>query len=62
MKYSFTCPPPCNHEIKVDAANDDEAVAKIMQAGESHKNEAHPGMEIPEEQMKGFIRMMMKKV
>jgi hypothetical protein len=24
MKYSFTCPAPCNYEIKIDAQNDDE--------------------------------------
>ena len=30
MKYSFTCPAPCNYEIKVDAKDDGEAVDKIM--------------------------------
>jgi hypothetical protein len=33
MTYSFTCPFPCNYEIKVDARNNHEAVNKIIRAG-----------------------------
>ncbi len=33
MYYSFTCPLPCHHKIKVDAENRDDAVRKIMTAG-----------------------------
>jgi hypothetical protein len=33
MIYSFLCPMPCNHEILIDAENDDDAVTKLMLAG-----------------------------
>jgi predicted small metal-binding protein len=63
MKYSFTCPAPCNYEIKVDAKNDDEAVGKIMEEGKLHAKKAHPDMpSMTEEQMKSMLRSGMKKV
>ena len=37
MKYSFKCPAPCNYEIKVDAQTDDDAVNKIMAAGQGSR-------------------------
>jgi hypothetical protein len=33
MNFSFACPHPCNHEIKVDAQNYDSAVVKLIDAG-----------------------------
>jgi len=33
MIYSFICPIPCNHQILIDAENDDDAVTKLMLAG-----------------------------
>ena len=61
MEYSLQCPSPCNYEIKVEANSDDEAVEKIMQAGATHKNEAHCDMQISEEQMRSMVRSSMKK-
>ena len=62
MKYSFTCPPPCNYEIKIDAQNDDEALKKIMEAGAVHAKKAHPDMPpMTEEKLKNMFRSGMKK-
>ncbi len=62
MKYSFTCPAPCNYEIKVDAKNDDEAVGRIIKAGEVHRKQAHPDMPpMTEEQLTKIVRSGMKK-
>jgi predicted small metal-binding protein len=62
MKYSFTCPAPCNQELKVDAQNDDEAMGKLMAAGKVHVKEAHPNMPpMPEQQMKDMLKKGMKK-
>jgi predicted small metal-binding protein len=62
MKYSFKCPAPCNHEIKVDAPNDDEAMNKIMAAGKVHAKEAHPDMSpMSEQEMKDMLKAGMKK-
>ena len=61
MKYSFTCPAPCNYEVKVDAGNNDEAVGKIIKAGEVHRKQAHPDMPpMTEEQLKNIVRSGMK--
>jgi predicted small metal-binding protein len=63
MKYSFTCPGPCNYEIKVDAKDDQEAIGKIMTEGVEHAKKDHPDMPpMTEEQMKSMIRTGMKKV
>ena len=63
MKYSFTCPAPCNYQIKVDAQYDDEAVRKIMEEGKIHAKKAHPDMPpMTEEQMKSMLRAGMKKM
>ncbi len=62
MKYSFTCPAPCNYEVKVDAGNDGEAVGKIIKAGEAHRKQAHPDMPpMTEEQLRTIVRSGMKK-
>jgi predicted small metal-binding protein len=62
MKYSFQCPAPCNYEIKVDAQTDDEAMNKIMAAGQVHAKEAHPDMpSMSEQQMKDMLKAGMKK-
>jgi predicted aldo/keto reductase-like oxidoreductase len=62
MKYSFKCPAPCNHQIKVDAQNDNEAVDKIMAAGKVHAKAAHPDMpQRSEKQMKDMLKAGMKK-
>lgn len=62
MKYSFTCPAPCNYEVKVDAKNDDEAVEKIVEAGTVHAKQAHADMPpMTKEQMVKMVRTGMKK-
>jgi hypothetical protein len=62
MKYSFTCPAPCNYEVRVDAQNDDEAVGKIIKTGEGHRKQAHPDMPpMTEEQLKKIVQSGMKK-
>ena len=33
MTYSFACPVPCDHEIKVHAKDNDDAVNAIIRAG-----------------------------
>ena len=63
MKYSFSCPAPCNYEIKVDAKDDDEAINKIMAEGMKHAKKDHPDMPpMTEGQMKTKIRTCMKKM
>jgi hypothetical protein len=62
MKYSFKCPAPCNHEIKVDAQNDEEAMNKLMAAGKVHAKEKHSDMPaMSEQQMKDMLKTGMKK-
>ena len=62
MKYSFKCPAPCNHEIKVDAQNDDEAMTQLMAAGKVHVKEAHADKPpMPEKEMKDMLKKGMKK-
>ena len=62
MKYSFSCPAPCNYKINVDAPSDDDAINKIMAAGKVHAKEAHPDMPpMTDEQMKGMVRTAMQK-
>jgi hypothetical protein len=61
MKYSFKCPGTCNYEVKVEAKNDDEAVGKIIKAGEVHRKEAHPDMPpMTEEQHENLSRAVKK--
>ena len=63
MKYSFTCPAPCNYQIKVDAKSDDEAVDKILAEGMKHAKQAHPNMpSMNEKEAKTMVRTNMKKM
>jgi hypothetical protein len=62
MTYSFTCPAPCNYEVKVDALNDDEAINKLMAAGKVHAKAVHPDMPpMSEQQMKDMLKSGMKR-
>ena len=62
MKYSIKCPAPCNHEIRVEAQNDDEGISKLMAAGKIHAKEAHPEMSsMSEQEMKDMIKTGMIK-
>ena len=62
MSYSFTCPSSCNYEVKVEAKDDDQAVEKILMAGEIHRKRAHPELPaISEGQMAGFVRSGMRR-
>jgi hypothetical protein len=62
MSYSFTCPSPCNYEVKVEAKDDDQAVEKILMAGEIHRKQVHPELPpLSEGQMASFVRSGMRK-
>lgn len=62
MKYSFKCPAPCNHEIKVDAPNDDQAVTKLMASGKVHAKEKHPDMPpMSDQEMRDMFKAGMTK-
>ena len=62
MKYSFKCPGTCSYEVKVEAKNDDEAIAKIIKEGEGHRKQAHPDMPpMTEDQLKSAVRSGMKR-
>jgi hypothetical protein len=62
MKYSLSCPAPCNHAMNVEAQNDDEGVAKLLEAGKVHAKQAHPDMPpMTDEQMRGMVRSAMRK-
>ena len=57
MKYSFSCPATCNFEIRVDAKDEREAVAKIVAEGASHGNQFHPHvLSMTEEQLRNAVR------
>ena len=61
MKCLFKCPGTCTYEVKVEAKNDDEAVAKIIKEGEGHRKQPHPDMpSMKEEQLKSIVRSGMK--
>lgn len=62
MKYSITCPPPCNHTIRVDARNDDEAIKKIMEEGKEHVKRSHPDeASMSDAELSKMVRANMKK-
>ncbi len=62
MKYTLSCPSPCNYTIKVDAQSDDEAIKKIMEEGKDHVKKAHPDMPpMTEDQMKEMVRTNMRR-
>lgn len=61
MKYTFKCP-ACSYEIKVDAQNEDEAVAKINKEGKEHAFMSHQDMpKMSEEEMAKMVKEGMKK-
>jgi transcription initiation factor IIE alpha subunit len=61
MKYSFTCP-ACGHPLTVEAHDDQEAIDKLMDRGETHMQEMHrEGFNVSQEQMRGMVRSQMKK-
>ncbi len=63
MKYSLTCPVPCNHNMKVDAKDDNDAIEKFLKEGKKHAKQAHPDMpDMGEGEAKEFIRTRMKKM
>jgi hypothetical protein len=33
MTFSFVCPAPCNHQVNVEAQNQEEAITKLITAG-----------------------------
>ena len=69
MTYSLTCPAPCDHEIRVDAENDDEAVNKLLTAGAFRCRNAkyrchckmapHNMSPVSEEELKRMVRVCM---
>ncbi len=71
MTYSFACPLPCDHEIKVHAKNNDDAVNAIIGAGamrcrnsekECHCDKARLCMPpMPREQLRSIVRLCMKE-
>lgn len=63
MQYSFTCPAPgCGHTMEVEAENDDEAMGKLLVAGDEHGKQVHPNIpQMPEEQAKEMVRVGMRK-
>lgn len=63
LRYSFTCPAPCNYKIVVDARNGDEAIAKVIEESAIHSKRAHPDRaDMPVEQLKSMVRLGMAKV
>jgi hypothetical protein len=62
MKYTFTCPANDGFVSVVEAANDDEAVAKLIEAGKEHAATVHADMQgMPAEQVKAMIMAGWKK-
>ncbi|MEK9146626.1 MAG: hypothetical protein AAB639_00335 [Patescibacteria group bacterium] len=61
MKYTFKCP-ACGQPVEVEAENDDEAVDKLMAAGDVHQKEVHAEMPpMPQDQMRNMVREQMTK-
>ncbi len=62
MQYCFKCPSPRNHEIKVEAKDDEKGMRKIMAAGRVHAAQVHHGMPpMTEQQMRDMLKAGMKK-
>jgi hypothetical protein len=62
VRYSFTCPAPCNYKIIVDARNGDEAIAKVIEESAIHSKRVHADVaEMPVEQLKNMVRLGMAK-
>lgn len=60
MKYAMTC--TCGQTLTVDAADQEEAVQNMMEAGKVHAVEVHPSENIPADQVEKNIRATMKPV
>jgi len=62
VRYSFTCPAPCNYKIMVHAKNGDEAIAKIIEESAVHSKQVHADVaEMTMEQLKNMVRLVMAK-
>jgi len=62
VRYSFTCPAPCNYRIMVDAKSGDEAMAKIIEESAAHSRQVHADVaEMTMEQLKNMVRLGMAK-
>lgn len=62
VRYSFTCPAPCNHKIIVDARDGDEAIGKVIEESAIHRKQVHAdAAEMPIEQLKNIVRLGMAK-
>jgi hypothetical protein len=62
VRYSFTCPTPCNYKIIVDARNGDEAIAKVIEKRAIHRKQVDDkAAEIPMGQLKSMVRLGMAK-
>lgn len=60
MRYSFACPANDGYVVTVEAANDDEAVAKILEESKDHAVK-HPEMVMSQEQVVGMVKSGLKK-
>jgi len=60
VQYSLKCA-ACEHVLTADAGSDEEAMSKLMEAGEAHVAEQHPGMSMSEDEMRDMVRSGMKK-
>jgi hypothetical protein len=57
MTFTFVCPVPCNHLIRIDAIGVDAAVRKIIEAGGiAYRNDL-----LTERQLRDLIRFDMEK-
>ncbi|HLA28657.1 MAG TPA: hypothetical protein VJZ49_12265 [Syntrophales bacterium] len=71
MTFSFVCPVPCSHEIRVYAENDDDALIELMVAGalrcrntkyRCHCEKAQRDMPpISEEKLKQIVKTCMRE-
>lgn len=71
MTYSFVCPIPCNHEIRVYAENEDDAAMELIRAGALRCRNAsyrcrcekikHDMSPIPGENLKRIVRTCIRE-
>jgi hypothetical protein len=63
VRYSFTCPAPCNYKIIVDATDGDEAIAKVIEESRIHRRRVHGNVaKMPMEQLKSLVHLGMARV
>ncbi len=61
MKYSFTCPPD-GAVISTEAANDEEALTKLVKIGNEHMKEFHKDQpQMSDEEMRKLIKSLWTK-